>query len=274
MAGGYSSTTSTRWRTFLSIPASCGLSACSEVRPILPRPRARRVPRWRALWPIELRVCLIFTFDTLCLLRRRSRLRRWLLVHLCSHRQHLANCQAPRGSNVLRGAEVLQALDGRLQHVRGIRRPEALGEDVADAAQLEDGADAAAGDDAGSLARGVHLDARRAELADDLVRDRRPMLRDREEVLLRIVDRLRDRERHLARLAVAEADAVDLVADHDERGEREPPAALDDFGNTVDLDHALLELAALFPSNDFALDWRCTQNFRTPSRAASASAFK
>ena len=69
------------------------------------------------------------------------------------------------------------------------------------------------------------------------------MLGDGEEVLLRVVDGLGDRERNLARLAVTNADAVDLVADHDERGEREPAAALDDLGDAVDLDHALLELA-------------------------------
>ena len=79
----------------------------------------------------------------------------------------------------------------------------------------------------------------------DLVRDRLAVLGDAEEVLLRVVDGLRDRERHLARLAVADADAVDLVADHDERGEREPPAALDHLGDAVDLDHALLELSRL-----------------------------
>jgi hypothetical protein len=80
------------------------------------------------------------------------------------------------------------------------------------------------------------------------------MLRDREEILLRVVDGLRDRQRHLARLAVADADAVDLVADHDERSEREPPAALDDLGDTVDLDHALLELANLLAGDHFTLD--------------------
>jgi hypothetical protein len=69
------------------------------------------------------------------------------------------------------------------------------------------------------------------------------VLRDREEVLLRVLDGLRDREGHLARLAVADADAVDLVPDDDERGEREAPAALDDLRDAVDLDDALLELA-------------------------------
>jgi hypothetical protein len=52
------------------------------------------------------------------------------------------------------------------------------------------------------------------------------VLRDGEEVLLRVLDRLRDGERDLARLAVADADAVDLVADDNERREREPASAL------------------------------------------------
>ena len=65
------------------------------------------------------------------------------------------------------------------------------------------------------------------------------------EILLRVLDGLRDRERDLARLAVPDADAIDLVADDDERRERESPAALDDLGDPVDLDHALLQLTRL-----------------------------
>jgi hypothetical protein len=80
----------------------------------------------------------------------------------------------------------------------------------------------------------------------------------------------RPRKRHLARLAVADPDAVDLVADHDERGEREAPAALDDFGDAVDLDHALLELANLLAGDHFTL--HSAQNLSPPSRAPSASA--
>ena len=88
------------------------------------------------------------------------------------------------------------------------------------------------------------------------MRDRRAVLRHREEILLRVVDRFRDRERHLTCLAVADPDAVDLVTDDDECREREPPAALDDLRDTVDLDHALLELAGLFALDHLALD-RC-----------------
>jgi hypothetical protein len=71
------------------------------------------------------------------------------------------------------------------------------------------------------------------------------VLRHGEQVLLRVLDRLRDRERDLARLAVADTDAVDFVADDDERREREAPSALHDLGDTVDLDHALFQLAGL-----------------------------
>src|SRR5439155_24046176 len=91
-------------------------------------------------------------------------------------------------------------------------------------------------------------------------------LRHGEEVLLRVVDALRDRERNRARLPVAHPDAVDLVADHDERREGEAPAALDHLGDAVDLDHAFLQLPR------FAAILQCPQNSRPPSRAPSASA--
>ena len=138
-----------------------------------------------------------------------------------------------------------ERLLGGLQHVDRVRRAERLREDVADAAELEHRAHAATGDHAGSFARGPQQHARSVRTAEDLVRDRRPVLGHREEILLRVLDRLRDGERNLTRLAVADADAIDLVADDDERREREPPAALDDLGDAVDLDDALLELTRL-----------------------------
>ena len=105
------------------------------------------------------------------------------------------------------------------------------------------------------------------------MRDRRPVLRDGEQVLLSVVHGLRDRQRDLARFAVADADALDLVADHDERRERKPPAALDHLGDAVDLDYALLEFARLLARDHFTFDGRhVAQNFSPPSRAPSASA--
>src|SRR5262249_38361966 len=64
--------------------------------------------------------------------------------------------------------------------------------------------------------------------------------------------RLADRLRHLARLAMAEADPALLVADDHQRGEAETASALHHLGHTVDVDElvgefavALLALAAL-----------------------------
>src|SRR5437764_1049552 len=121
----YDSSISTRCLTLRSMPWITGVSSCSAVRPILPRPSARRVPRWRCDWPMPLRVCRSFSFA--------------IVGHLFRHRS----------------------------------------------------------------------------LVGEHVSDREP------------------------------ARPVDLVTDHDERGERETPAALDHLGDAVDLDHALLELSAL-----------------------------
>ena len=105
--------------------------------------------------------------------------------------------------------------------------------------QLEDGADAAAGDDAGPLGGGLEQHLARAEAAQDRVRDRRAVLGHAEEVLLRGLDALLDGDGDLVGLAVADADHAVLVADDDERGEGEPAAALDDLGDAVDLDDPL-----------------------------------
>src|SRR3954470_10987036 len=221
------------------MPARTGLSSISFVEPIFPSPSARSVPRWRWDWPIWLLICVSLSLG----------IRAHLLGDHGPERQDLADPLATRLRDFLGAAQLLQRDLGRLQHVDRVRRPERLREHVVDAAQLEHRADAAAGDDAGTRRGRAQQDARRVELAERLVRDRLAVLRDGKEVLLRVVDGLRDGERNLARLPVADADAVDLVADHDKRGEREPPAALDDLGDAIDLDHALLELSGLCDVN-------------------------
>src|SRR5437660_1430414 len=63
------------------MPASTGDSVCSRLRPIVPRPRARSVPRCRSLWPILLRTWVIFTLATVLavlLLADRAALRLFL----------------------------------------------------------------------------------------------------------------------------------------------------------------------------------------------------
>ena len=77
------------------------------------------------------------------------------------------------------------------------------------------------------------------------VGDRLAVLGHPDQVLAGVLDRLLDRQRDLAGLAVADPDHGVLVADGDERGEREAPAALDHLGDAVDLDHALLQVEAL-----------------------------
>ncbi len=129
--------------------------------------------------------------------------------------------------------------------VRGRNRAVASREHVADAAELEHGANATAGDDAGSLGGGAQDDVTGAEAADRAVRKRLPVLGHADQVLTGVLDGLLDRERNLAGLAVADPDHVVLVADGDEGREGEATAALDDLRDAVDLDHALLQVEPL-----------------------------
>ncbi len=96
------------------------------------------------------------------------------------------------------------------------------------------------------------------------------MLGHAEEVLLGLLDTLLDGERDLVGLAVANADDIALVPDHDQRGEGEAAAALDDLGDAVDLDDPLLEIQAL--RADGAIDDRAGHTVMPPSRMPSAKA--
>jgi hypothetical protein len=58
-----------------------------------------------------------------------------------------------------------------------------------------------------------------------------------------VLDRLLDRRRHLVGLGVAAADLAASIADHDQAGETEPPATLDDGRAPPNLDDLLGELA-------------------------------
>ena len=81
----------------------------------------------------------------------------------------------PRSSATSLGrAQRLEAGDRRLDEVDRVLRAEALGEDVVDARELEHGAHAAAGDDAGTGGGGLeHHAGRRRRRPIDLVGDRR-----------------------------------------------------------------------------------------------------
>src|SRR5207244_9142328 len=83
--------------------------------------------------------------------------------------------------------------------------------------------------------------------------------RDPRQVALGRLGRLADRFRHFARLAMTEARAALLVANHDQRRKAEALAALDDLRHAIDVDElvdelavALLALPAPFASAAFA----------------------
>src|SRR5579862_8849086 len=104
------------------MPATTGLSSCSAVLLIFPRPSARSVLRWRGDWPMELRICVSFSFA--------------IAGHLPGllglEGQHIGDRLAARLGNVLRAAQLPQGGLGRLQHVDQLCRAERLREHVAD----------------------------------------------------------------------------------------------------------------------------------------------
>ena len=143
---------------------------------------------------------------------------------------------------------MLQRVESRAHHVVGIGRALRLGDHVVHAERFEHRAHRAAGDDAGTGRRraqnhpagavaAVHVMMQGAAFAQ----------RHADQRALGGFGRLADGFRHFARLAVAKADAALLVADDDEGGEAEAPAALHHLGDAVDVDQLVDEFAvALF----------------------------
>ena len=84
--------------------------------------------------------------------------------------------------------------------------------------------------------------------SDHLVRNRRILQGNLDEVLLRVLDALSYCLGHFARLAEACADLALLVAHDYEGAEGETAAALDDFGDTVDVNDLLLKFRSLVVS--------------------------
>ncbi len=96
----------------------------------------------------------------------------------------------------------------------------------------------------GTGRRGLQQNSPGAEHTGRLMGDRAAVTGHLEQVLLGPLDALLDRERNLVGLAVADTDRFALVTYDDKSGEREPPPALDDLGDAVDLDDPLLEVQA------------------------------
>src|SRR6266566_4489102 len=149
---------------------------------------------------------------------------------------------SPRRVQILESLDPPERVDGRLEHVVRVVRAERLREDVLDARGLEDRPHRAAGDDSGARHRRLQEDAAGAEVPGDLAGDRRLLQRHEDEVLLGVLDGLTDRLGHLVGLAETDAHVTAPVTDHDQRREREPSAALDDLGDAVDGDDAIVQL--------------------------------
>src|SRR5690606_31341057 len=107
----------------------------------------------------------------------------------------------------------------------------------------------AAGDHAGTFRGRLHVDLGGAVVRLDHVPQGAVVEFDAGHAAAGLLHRLLDRDRHLAGLAVAEADAAVAVADHGQRGEGELAAALDRLADAADrdqlLDHAVVDLLAV-----------------------------
>src|SRR5919198_1656054 len=228
--------TRTRWRTFLSIPASCGLSSCSAERPILPKPAPAACHGGARSARSGYASALFESSPS-------------LVVSSAGGAASAAGSSSLWSTSLAWAAgtgSTCETVRPRIWATSSGRRKRWRPSTVALSMLI------------GFVVPRLFARMSRTPPSSRTARTPPPAMTP---------------VPSLAGLAVADADAVDLVADHDERREREPPAALDDLGDPVDLDYALLELAFSFALDDFAL-YRCSaQNFSPPSRAASASAF-
>ena len=88
------------------------------------------------------------------------------------------------------------------------------------------------------------MDSARTMAPVDVMMQRSPLAeRHPDHAMLRRLGCLSNRLGDFTCLTVAEADATLLVPDHNERGESEAPAALNNLGDTVDVDQLIDELA-------------------------------
>src|SRR5512143_3356750 len=112
-------------------------------------PRASRVAVWSFLRLMRLLTWVIFSISSRSG-RAGSRGRSGRGFFSRSHAEDLTHRLATLESDVLGAPQAAKARLGRAHHVDGVCGPQALGEDVMYAAQLEQSPHAAAGDDAGT----------------------------------------------------------------------------------------------------------------------------
>src|SRR5271170_6510633 len=119
--------------------------------------------------------------------------------------------------DILGAAQFGQRLEGCLDQVVRIRRAQPLGQNVADARELDHRAHTARRDDAGALGCRPQHDASRAETSYDFVRDGAVLNRHADETLLGAIDALANRLGHFVGLAETEADEAVVIAGDNQR---------------------------------------------------------
>src|SRR5690606_10466460 len=156
--------------------------------------------------------------------------------------------QAALGCDVLRMHLMLQGVEGRTNHVVGVRGTRRLGDDVMNAERFEDGAHRTTGDDTGTSLGRTQQNLACAVTAVDVVMQRTAVAqRYEDQIALGAFGGLADGFWNFTCLAVTETDATLLVADDDEGCKAETTAALDHLGDAVDRDQLIDEFAvALF----------------------------
>src|SRR5690606_20127534 len=262
------------------MPRTAGVSSSSRVWLTFLSPRPSTVARWLALVPIGLLTRVTFSVFLLMTSLRSIAAGRPVAACAQALAEDLLDRLATLGRDLGRGADLRKRVQGRPNDVVGIVRAVALGDHARDAHDLEHRTHRAAGDDAGAFGCRGDEDLGGAVATDHPVVDGPVAQGHLDHLAAGPVHRLLHGPRHLARLALAHADASVAIADHRQRRETEDPAALDDLGDAVDADHLLAKTVVAFLAAHSCLNlshvsilYRPAQNFRPASRAASARAF-
>src|SRR5437870_498969 len=222
-AFAFAGVTSTRWRTWYSMPRSDGRSCFATTAWWCFQPSAARVRRSNAGRPIPERTCRIRSSPLPGGGSGRSRpgfrLRYFrvggslAMGHFLARpvRDGLELDAALLGDTPCRG-EVLQGVERGPHHVVRVGGAEALGEDVAHTGTLQHRAHRAARDDPRPGRGGLQEHAPGAVVTDDFMRDGRARERDLDQAAAGGFDRFAHRLAHLVCLAGGDPDAALPVA--------------------------------------------------------------
>src|ERR1700679_2417954 len=128
------------WLGALIMPRFDGVSATTTLWPMRRNPKPRAELRMLANWPYMLliKVTLIDLSDM-------------------ASTHEFRDALAALGRDIVRSAQLGEGVHGGAHHIDGVARTVALGEHVAHARALEHRAHAAAGDDARTVSRRLHV---------------------------------------------------------------------------------------------------------------------